>query len=65
MIWYYYIDPNNTKISKINADSEIRKNIHRKLNENNINIPYPHTVLTVDKNDKNLLWTIMFPFIKK
>lgn len=65
IIWYYYIDPKNPKIWKLKIDSEIKKRIHQRLAENNINIPYPHTVLTVDKNDKNLLWTIMFPFMKK
>jgi hypothetical protein len=34
--------------------------LHKVFKENWIIIPYPHTVLTVDNNDQNLLKTALF-----
>ena len=56
---FFYIDPNGwTPWPK--ALSLINDEVKKVLEKNNINIPYPHTVLTVDQNDQNLLKTILF-----
>ena len=55
----YYIDP-NWLTAWIVSQSEINKAINIALIENDIVIPYPHTVVTFDKNDKNLLWSLLF-----
>ena len=55
----FYIDP-NWDISRPIAISKVNDAIKKAFDENNINIPYPHTVLTVDKNDQNLLKTLLF-----
>lgn len=55
----FYIDP-NAWIPWYKAISMINDEIKKALEKNNINIPYPHTVLTVDQNDQNLLKTILF-----
>lgn len=55
----FFIDPNNELLYQI-LISEVNKAINQACKDNDINIPYPHTVITVDKNDKNLLWSIMF-----
>lgn len=55
----FFIDPNNELLYQI-LISEVNKAINQACKDNDINIPYPHTVITVDKNDKNLLGSIMF-----
>lgn len=55
----FFIDPNTEVIYQV-LISEVNKVINQACKENDINIPYPHTVITVDKNDRNLLWSIMF-----
>lgn len=40
--------------------SQANKAIYNAFIENWINIPYPHTSITVDKNDKNLLGSAMY-----
>jgi len=58
LVWFYF-DPNGD-ISYFAIKSKINTLIKKVLKENNINIPYPHTTLTVDKNDQNILKTILF-----
>ena len=55
----FYFDP-NWDMWYASIKSEINTLIKKVLEENNINIPYPHTTLTVDKNDQNVLKTILF-----
>jgi small conductance mechanosensitive channel len=55
----FYIDPNWDTPWPV-AISKVNDKIKKVLEENDINIPYPHTVLTVDKNDQNLLKTLLF-----
>ena len=55
----FYIDP-NAWIPWYKAISIINDDINKALKKNNITIPYPHTVLSVDQNDQNLLKTILF-----
>jgi len=55
----FYIDP-NSGYSIPKARSKVNDLINDLFKENGIIIPYPHTTLTVDKNDKNLLKTILF-----
>ncbi|MFZ5341432.1 MAG: hypothetical protein ACOZBL_02510 [Patescibacteria group bacterium] len=50
----FFIDPNTEVIYQV-LISEVNKVINQACKENDINIPYPHTVITVDKNDRNLL----------
>jgi len=58
----FYIDPNWDTPAPV-AISKANDAIKKAFDENDINIPYPHTVITVDKNDQNLLKTLLF--IKK
>jgi len=58
----FHVDPNVTKAIPV-ALSEANRIIHSTLREKGIDIPYPHTAVTVDKNDKNLLQSLLF--IKK
>ena len=57
-IWFY-IDPNG-EIWPMHAISDVNNVIYKIFRENDIVIPYPHTVMTVDKNDQNLLKTLLF-----
>ena len=58
LVWFYF-DP-NWNMWYLAIKSKINTIIKKALKENNINIPYPHTTLTVDKNDQNILKTILF-----
>lgn len=58
LVWYYF-DP-NWSISYFDIKSKVNTVIRESFAKNNINIPYPHTTLTVDKNDQNILKTILF-----
>lgn len=55
----FHVDPNVNKAIPV-ALSEANRVIYNALKNNWINIPYPHTVVTVDKNDKNLLQSLLF-----
>jgi small-conductance mechanosensitive channel len=57
---YYYYDPSNWKIWHLKAISYANEIIKKALEKAGIIIPYPHTVITVDKNDQNLLKTLLF-----
>ncbi len=59
MIARFYIDPNVTKAMPV-ALSEANRILYDSLRDNDIHVPYPHTVVTVDKNDKNLLQSLLF-----
>lgn len=58
IIWYHY-DPNG-KMSFVQVKSAINDLILNTLKDNDIEISYPHTTLTVWKNDQNILKTILF-----
>ena len=55
----FYIDPNGDTPAPL-AISKVNDEIKKAFDKNEINIPYPHTVVTVDKNDQNLLKTLLF-----
>ena len=55
----FFIDP-NWNVGWPIAKSIVNDTIKKVLEENDINIPYPHTVVTVDKNDQSLLKTILY-----
>jgi small-conductance mechanosensitive channel len=55
----FYIDPNWDTPGPV-AISKANDAIKKAFDKNDINIPYPHTVVTVDKNDQNLLKTLLF-----
>gem|GEM_PF-5397799 len=59
MLARFHVDPNVTKAIPV-ALSEANRIIYNTLKEKGINVPYPHTVVTVDKNDKNLLQSLLF-----
>ncbi len=40
--------------------AEVNEAIYKAFKENGITIPYPHTSVTVDKNDKNLLGSALY-----
>lgn len=58
LIWYYF-DPNGGRWA-FDLKSEINTLIKNKLRENNIDISYPHNTITVERNDQNLLKSILF-----
>ena len=55
----FYIDPNWNTPWPV-AISKVNDAIKEAFDKNDINIPYPHTVITVDKNDQSLLKTLLF-----
>ncbi len=55
----FFIDPNAWVAWPV-ATSYVNDAIKKAFEKNDINIPYPHTVITVDKNDQWLLKTILF-----
>jgi len=55
----FYIDPNWNTPCPI-AISKVNDAIKKAFDKYDINIPYPHTIITVDKNDQNLLKTLLF-----
>ncbi len=55
----FYIDP-NWEIPAPVAISKVNDAIKKAFDENDIVIPYPHTVITFDKNDQTLLKTLLF-----
>lgn len=56
---YFYFDPSAGKIIEV-AVGEVNKRIYDAFQAHNIVISYPHTVLTVDHNDKNLLASAIY-----
>ena len=57
-IWFY-IDPND-EVWPLEAISHVNDLIKEEFSKNDIVIPYPHTTVTVDKNDQSLLKTLLF-----
>ncbi|MEF2176144.1 MAG: mechanosensitive ion channel family protein [Candidatus Absconditabacteria bacterium] len=55
----FYVDP-NCGFARPRIIGEVNKKIYDAMKENKLDISYPHTTITVDKNDKNLLGTILF-----
>lgn len=55
----FFVDPNVEILYQV-LISDVNKAINTACKDNDIVIPYPHTVITVDKNDRNLLGSIMF-----
>jgi small-conductance mechanosensitive channel len=57
-VWFFF-DPNKG-YSSPEIVSYVNQAIFEAFKKEWIVIPYPHTVLTVDKNDKNLIWTALY-----
>ncbi|MBS8122154.1 mechanosensitive ion channel family protein [Candidatus Vampirococcus lugosii] len=56
----FHIDPNVVLDGPPVILGKINHYIYKAILENNIRIPYPHTSVTVDKNDKNLLGSALY-----
>lgn len=56
---YFYFDPSAGQLMEI-AMSEVNKVTYNALTANDIIIDYPHTVVTVDHNDKDLLASLIY-----
>jgi len=59
MLVYFYFDP-KSGILIPSAISDVHAAIFEAFQKEKIVIPYPHTTLTVDYNDKNLLWSMIY-----
>jgi small conductance mechanosensitive channel len=57
-VWFFF-DPNKWYTAP-EIISNVNQAIFDAFKKEWIVIPYPHTVLTVDKNDKNLIWTALY-----
>jgi len=55
----YFFDPNAGELVPV-VQSDVNKIINDACKTYGIVMSYPHTVLTVDKNDKNLLGSLLF-----
>lgn len=58
LLIYFYYDPQTGMLRK-KAKGQVQEAILKVCKEHNIKIPYPHKVITTDKNDKNLLDTAL------
>ncbi len=56
---FFYIDPTEGKLIPV-AQSEVNDAIYAVFIKEGIVIPYPHSTITVDHNDKNLLGTALW-----
>ena len=56
---FFYIDPTAGKLIPV-AKSEVNDAIYAAFNKESIVIPYPHSTITVDHNDKNLIGTMLY-----
>ena len=56
---YFYFDPKSGMLIQT-AKSGVHQAIYDMFLEKGIIIPYPHQVITVDHNDKNLLWSMIY-----
>jgi small-conductance mechanosensitive channel len=54
MLIFFYVDPSGGMLIPV-VLSEVNEAIFASFTQANIVIPYPHTAITVDHNDKNLL----------
>ncbi len=59
MLVYFYMDPKWWLLIN-SAKSQVYQAIIQALRNEKITIPYPHTTITVDYNDKNLLWSMIY-----
>lgn len=59
MLVFFYVDPSSGMLIPV-ALSEVNEAIFAAFTEANIVIPYPHTTVTVDHNDKNLLGSALY-----
>ncbi len=56
---YFYFDPKSGMLPQT-AKGKIQEAIFKALGEHNIKLPYPHSSITVDHNDKNLIGTALY-----
>ncbi len=56
---YFYIDPTAGKLMAV-AKAEVNDAIYASFVQEGIVIPYPHSTITVDHNDKNLIGTMLY-----
>lgn len=56
---FFYIDPTAGKLIPV-AQSEVNDVIYAAFIKEWIVIPYPHSTITVDHNDTNLIWTMLY-----
>lgn len=56
---YFYIDPTAWKMIPV-ATAEVNDAIYAAFIKEGIVIPYPHSTITVDHNDKNLIGTMLY-----
>ncbi len=56
---YFYFDPKSGMLPQT-AKGKIQEAIFKALGDHNIKIPYPHSSITVDHNDKNLIGTALY-----
>lgn len=59
MLIFFYVDPSGGMLIPV-VLSEVNEAIFASFTQANIVIPYPHTAITVDHNDKNLLWSALY-----
>ena len=57
-VWYFF-DPNKGYWAA-QIRSDVNQKIFEAFQKEWIVIPYPHTVITVDKNDRDLIWTLLY-----
>jgi len=56
---YFYFDPKSGMLPQT-AKGKIQEAIFKALHDHGIVIPYPHSSITVDHNDKNLIGTALY-----
>lgn len=56
---FFYIDPTAGKLIPV-AQGEVNDAIYAAFIAEGIVIPYPHSTVTVDHNDKNLIGTMLY-----
>lgn len=56
---FFYMDPSTGTLIPV-VVSEVNQAIFAAFQSDGIVIPYPHTTVTVDHNDKNLIGTALY-----
>jgi small-conductance mechanosensitive channel len=56
---YFYMDPASGLLIP-SAIGQVQETIFQKFVDEGVVIPYPHSALTVDHNDKNLIGTALY-----
>lgn len=59
LLIFFYFDPKAGMLRR-SAKSKVMQAILKACTENHIVIPYPHTAITVDHNDKDLIGTALY-----